>query len=272
MFIIVMHNNQEYLSYLTHLAEENGITDTRVMNNAGMGVRLLGGDATLIFSRGKATEAYDKAFVARINGEEKARSFLETIKQDDYLDRINMNNKGFICTVPLQKIGDYSLQSADIEKGDMMMKISDYLTEGRIMLDIKSESKEEAIREISQSLKDAPEISNFDKFISDVFLREKLQTTGIGNEVAIPHARTDTTSDFVIAFGRSKKGVGFASVDGKPVKLIFLMGTPDKKKLSAYLKILGHLSRVLNREDFRKELFAAASAKDIIEAFRKIES
>jgi fructose-specific phosphotransferase system IIA component len=152
------------------------------------------------------------------------------------------------------------------------MKIGYYLKENRILLDLKAHNKEEAIKEIALVLKGAEEIDDFDIFLNNVFEREKLATTGIGHEIAIPHARTDTVRDFVVAFGRSVEGVDFQSLDGRPAKLIFLMGTPEKKRLSAYLKILAHLSRLLEKETFRNSLLKANNPREIIDIFQKIES
>lgn len=151
------------------------------------------------------------------------------------------------------------------------MKIKDYLKEDRMSLNMKARTKEEAVKELSTLLKNAPEISDFDLFLKDVFERESLKTTGIGSELAIPHARTDAVKSFVIAFGRSAEGVEFDSLDGKPAKLIFLMGTSKGKNLNGYLEILARLTRLLQHESFRKALLQASSPKEIIDEFNKIE-
>ena len=114
-------------------------------------------------------------------------------------------------------------------------------------------------------------IGNCDSFINDVFAREELCTTGIGNEIALPHARTDNVKSFVIAFGRSVEGVDFQSLDDKPVKLIFLMGTPQSEEMKTYLHILARLNRLLQKEDFRNQLLVANNPAEIIEAFRNRE-
>lgn len=151
------------------------------------------------------------------------------------------------------------------------MGIGDYLKEERILINLKAHNKEESIKEISRVLKDAKEIVDFNAFLKDVFEREKLGTTGIGDGIAIPHTRTDSVKDFVIAFGRSSEGVEFNSLDGKPAKLIFLMGTHKEKDLSNYLKTLAHLTRLLKHEFFRSSLLKASSPKEIVDAFKKIE-
>ncbi len=151
-----------------------------------------------------------------------------------------------------------------------MYKISEYLTEGRIILDLKSKKKEEVIKELCGALKESQEITDFDKFVEEVFQREKLGSTGIGQGVALPHARSSYLNKFVICFGRSKKGVDFESIDSEPAKLIFLLGTP-KDDVENYLKTLAHLSRLLRKEDFREKLLNAESKAEIVEIFKKYE-
>lgn len=149
------------------------------------------------------------------------------------------------------------------------MKVGDYLREERLLLNLKAQDKEESIREIAALLKDAKEIVDFETFVKDVFEREKLATTGIGHGIAIPHARTNAVKDFVVAFGRSEAGVEFNSVDSKPAKLIFLLGTPKAKGLGDYLKLLARLTKLLKEESFRNLLVQATSPKEIIDKFNK---
>ena len=151
------------------------------------------------------------------------------------------------------------------------MLVSSYLKENQISLDIKTANKNETIKELSLLLKNCKSIVNFDGFIQDVFSREALSTTGIGNEIGIPHARSEAVKDFVIAFGRSEGGVEFASLDGKPVKLIFLMGTPKEKNLTQYLQLLSKLTRLLKDESFRETLLKAQSPEEILAEFKKAE-
>ncbi len=151
-----------------------------------------------------------------------------------------------------------------------MYKISEYLKDERIILELKSKKKEEAIRELCELLKGSPEITDFNKFVEEVFEREKLGSTGIGQGVALPHARSSYLNKFVVCFGRSQRGVDFESIDSEPVKLIFLLGTP-KDDVENYLKTLAHLSRLLRKEDFRERLLKAETKEEIIEIFKKYE-
>lgn len=151
------------------------------------------------------------------------------------------------------------------------MKITEYLKKNNILLNLKASDKKDAIRKSALLLSESKKIIDFDQFLRDVFAREALKTTGIGDQIAIPHARSNAVEDFVIAFSRVPEGLDFNALDSKPVKLIFLMGTPANKGLSGYLQILAYLTRILNKEDFRKSLISAKSAEEVIEAFQEIE-
>ncbi len=151
------------------------------------------------------------------------------------------------------------------------MKVANFLRKERIIMNLQAQTKEEAIREVANLIKDAPEVINFENFLKDIFDREALATTAIGNQTAIPHARSDNVKSFIIAFGRSKEGINFNALDNRPVKLIFLMGTPKEEGINDYLKILAHLTRLLQKETFCESLLKAKSSEEIIEEFEKVE-
>ena len=150
------------------------------------------------------------------------------------------------------------------------MVVSEYLKEKFCLLELKSDNKKEVIKEIAESLAASGKIADQNKFISNVLEREEFGSTGIGSNVAIPHARTDVVKGFVIGFGRSTKGIEFKSLDGEKVNLVFLMGA-DPAELNLYLRILAELSKLLMDASFRQALMAASSASEIIETIKKFE-
>lgn len=150
------------------------------------------------------------------------------------------------------------------------MKLSDRISEEVVCLDIKSSVKDEAIKELAELLRPSRYVTDFDAYLNDVFVREQLGTTGIGKGVAIPHARTDTVKDFVVAVGRSNEGLNFQAIDGQPVKLIILMGTP-LGKVGEYLRILAHLSYLLKRGGFVESLMQVADKEAVVQLFRTNE-
>ena len=150
------------------------------------------------------------------------------------------------------------------------MKVSDYLKGEFCILDLKAQNKDEAVSEIAEKLSAGKKILNTEKFISDVLERESLGSTGIGNNVAIPHARTQAVKGFVIGFGYSRAGVDFNALDGQKVNLIFLMGA-DPAELNLYLRILAELSKLLMNKSFREALIAAKDSAEVISTIKKFE-
>jgi len=150
------------------------------------------------------------------------------------------------------------------------MVVSDYLKEKFCLIDLQATDKDGSIKEIAEVLVTAGKIIDEKSFIEDVLEREELGSTGIGNNVGIPHARTKAVKGFVIGFGRSKAGIEFKALDGEKVNLVFLMGA-DPSELNLYLRILAELSKLLMNISFREALMAANSAAEVIAAVKKFE-
>ncbi|HQC23908.1 MAG TPA: PTS sugar transporter subunit IIA, partial [Syntrophales bacterium] len=96
--------------------------------------------------------------------------------------------------------------------------------------------------------------------------REKLGSTGIGDGIAIPHGKLKGLERLVISFGRSRQGVDFDAIDGKPVHIFFLLMAPESST-GQHLKALAKISRMLKDPGFRSDLMAAENAEEI---YRKI--
>jgi PTS system fructose-specific IIC component len=150
------------------------------------------------------------------------------------------------------------------------MKLCDYLSEQTVLPELKAGEKNQAIAELGEVLKSSDAVRDHEEFLGAVFSREMEGTTGIGGAVAIPHARTDSVTDFVAAAGRSPEGIDFQAVDGKPVHLVILMGIPTAK-VKSYLKLLAHLSLLVKQKDFTQRLLEAQTAGDMLETFRSFE-
>lgn len=151
------------------------------------------------------------------------------------------------------------------------MKISEYLKKEFCIMDLKSVTRDDAIREIAALLARSGKIRDEARFIADILEREKLGSTGIGNKVAIPHSPTESVDEFVIVFARSRQGIDFHSIDGDAVNLIFLMGT-NPQELNLYLKLLAKLSKLLIEGSFRRELLSVATAEEAVATFTRFEA
>lgn len=145
------------------------------------------------------------------------------------------------------------------------MNITDFLSKKAITTDIKSTKKEEVIKELVDLLINAGEIEKRyrNKLIEALMARESLGSTAIGQGIAIPHAKSDCVEKLVAAFGLSKMGVDFDSLDGEPVYIFFLLVAPQDSA-GPHLKALARISRLLKDKYFRDNLRACQEDKAII--------
>jgi PTS system fructose-specific IIA component/PTS system nitrogen regulatory IIA component len=146
------------------------------------------------------------------------------------------------------------------------MKLGEIIPEGGILDDVKAVEKEEVIKEMVQALVNAGRIeeANVKKVVKALMDREELGSTGIGAGVAVPHAKHDSVTDLVGAFGRSKKGINFEALDGEPVHVLFLL-LSSKSASGAHLEALAYISRLVRDEKFVKFLKDAKDAQGIRE-------
>jgi PTS system nitrogen regulatory IIA component len=145
------------------------------------------------------------------------------------------------------------------------MKIMDFLSKRAIIADIKSAKKEEVIKELVDALINAGDIEKRyrNKLIDALMSRESLGSTAIGQGVAIPHAKSDCVSKLIAAFGLSRKGVDFDSLDGEAAYIFFLLVAPQDSA-GPHLKALARISRLLKDKYFRDSLRACTDDKSIV--------
>ena len=149
------------------------------------------------------------------------------------------------------------------------MRFADFFTKQRIVAELKAKNKQEAIAELALLMKTSEEMLKYDLFLQDVYSRESLKSTGIGEGVAIPHARTDSVADFVAALGISRSGIEFESIDGKPAQIILVAATPIHKGINGYLRMMSLFTKALSKDSFRQALIKAKTADEIIEFLKK---
>lgn len=150
---------------------------------------------------------------------------------------------------------------------EKILKVSDMINENFI-IDIKGNTKKEALNELLDVICESPLITEPKIFRKAILKREKLMSTGIGYEIAIPHARHKSIQDFVIAIGRKKEGLEYASIDDKPVKLIIMIGASDKQDKD-YIKLLSRLVLRLKNKDFVNNLLNAKDASEMYSIIHK---
>ena len=144
------------------------------------------------------------------------------------------------------------------------MKITELLTKHTIKLNLESSQKENVIEELVSVLDQAGKLNDKEGYKEAVINREKQSSTGIGEGIAIPHAKTASVKEPAIAFGRSKGGVDYESLDGQPSHLVFMIAATDGAN-NTHLEALSRLSTLLMREEIRKQLLEASSEDEIID-------
>ncbi|AKL94836.1 PTS system fructose-specific EIIABC component FruA [Clostridium aceticum] len=146
------------------------------------------------------------------------------------------------------------------------MEIKDVLDTKLMILDIKSQSKKEVVKELIKPLVKEGIVKNQDSFFETIMHRETLSTTGIGMGIAIPHGKSDMVTRPSIVFGKSKEGVDYEALDGEPSYIFFLIAVPEGSD-NEHLKVLSQLSRKLMHEETRTKLMQATSEEEVIRVF-----
>lgn len=150
------------------------------------------------------------------------------------------------------------------------MKITDLIKKDAIDLNIEASKKQEVIRKAVDLMNENGNINNYDEYLKLVMNREEEGTTGIGEEIAIPHGKGKCVSAPGISAMVIPKGVDYESLDGKAVKLLFLIAAPESKE-NVHLEVLSRLSTLLMEEKFRKDLLQAKSKEEFLKIIDQAE-
>jgi PTS system nitrogen regulatory IIA component len=142
------------------------------------------------------------------------------------------------------------------------MNMRDALKESCVIADLKGATKNEVLREMASSLKEAGLIPDVEEAVNVILERERLGSTGIGDGIAIPHGKMKGIDHILCAFGRSKEGVDFDAVDGKPVHILFLLLAPEDSA-GLHIQMLSRISRILRDPSLRKRLAEQGKQKDL---------
>jgi len=145
------------------------------------------------------------------------------------------------------------------------MRILDFLNEKAVAADLKSQDKTSVIKELVDLLIKSGQLKPRDKdaVVKVLLNREALGSTGIGQGVAIPHGKCEFVSELIGAFGVSKPGIKFDSLDGEPANIFFLLLAPIESS-GPHLKALARISKLLKDKYFRDSLKNADSEKTLI--------
>lgn len=148
--------------------------------------------------------------------------------------------------------------------------LSGYLTAETVKVRLEAAEKEAAIREMAELAAATGKVADVDELVRVALAREAQGTTGLGEEIAIPHAKTDAVTAPVVGFARSPEGIDWGSLDGTLAKLVFMISVPEAAAGDEHLRILALLSRKLMDGDFRARLQEAPDRDAILRALAEI--
>ena len=131
-------------------------------------------------------------------------------------------------------------------------------------------SRDEILKELTQLIYEAGRIKDKKQFFEAILKREKIVSTAIGMNVAIPHAKLSGYDQFFIAIAILKQSVAWQSLDGSTVRMVFMIGGPDDKQ-TEYLQLLSQLTQIVKDEEVRKSLLTSSSPIDIINYFKPFD-
>lgn len=142
--------------------------------------------------------------------------------------------------------------------------LSGYLTEQTVKVGLDARDKEAAIREMAELLARTGKVADVEELVATALRREEQGTTGLGEEIAIPHAKTDAVTAPLVGFARSGEGIEWGSLDGTKAKLVFMISVPEAAAGDEHLRILALLSRKLMDPGFRERLTTAPDERAVL--------
>ena len=146
------------------------------------------------------------------------------------------------------------------------MKIQDVLNKNVMLFDLQATDKEGVINEMIQSLVDNGVVTDFDTFKAVIMNREAQTSTGLGDGIAMPHSKNEAVKEATVLFAKSNKGVDYASLDGQPTDLFFMIAAPEGAN-DTHLAALAELSKYLMKPGFADKLRQASTPDQVIAAF-----
>ncbi len=150
------------------------------------------------------------------------------------------------------------------------MILSDLMNEKSVLLSFHDTKKAEILREMVECLSTNGLLQDKEEFASAIFERENVESTAVGGGVAIPHGRSSSVSKLSVIFGRTRDGVDFESLDGKPVNFIFMVAAPLEAS-KEYLQAIAKVARLLKSEVMRKRLLEAETVQEIMDVVKDFD-
>lgn len=147
------------------------------------------------------------------------------------------------------------------------MNLSELIVPEGVRLCLSSRTKSEVIEELADLLQAAHPVEDRLELIAALLERESIETTGIGSSIALPHAKTPAVGGLHVVFGRSAVGIDYASLDGTPARLFFLIVSPPDST-GPHIQALASISRLLRSPGVRERLLEVETVPEFLEVLR----
>lgn len=152
------------------------------------------------------------------------------------------------------------------------MTLSELLSPSRVKIPLLRTDKHGCLRELVDLVAQAERLEpHSDEIYRAVWMREEVLSTGIGDGVALPHAKCELVPDLVVGAGVSATPVDFDALDGRPVRLFFLLLAPERA-MGLHIKALSRISRLLRQDSLRQRLLAAPDAPAFVRVVQEAEA
>jgi fructose-specific phosphotransferase system IIA component len=146
--------------------------------------------------------------------------------------------------------------------------LSEILSEKSIKIGLEVSSKQQLLEELLVMASESGRIINSEQAMAEIIQREKIMSTGIGNGIALPHAKTNAVSENVGALAILSNPIDYEALDSNPVNIVFMLLSKDNN-VSFHLKLLSSISKMMNNPETKHNILNATSSKEILEIISK---
>ena len=153
----------------------------------------------------------------------------------------------------------------------MAMKLTQYIRPECFLTSIEDRTREGALRTLVHAVAQRGYIRDEKDVYNRLMERENIQSTAVGNGIAIPHCFIDEVPDLIISVARAPGGLDFDSFDGKPTQVVFLL-MGNRQEHSLHLKALARIARLIKSTAFIEKIVASATVQDMVKAFEQEEA
>jgi len=153
----------------------------------------------------------------------------------------------------------------------MAMKLTQYIHPECFITDLAEKSRDGALRRIVHAVAEKGLVRDEEDVFAKLIERENIQSTAVGNGVAIPHYFTDEVPDLAVIVARSRAGLEFDSFDGKPTQVVFLL-LGSRQQYTTHLKALARIARLIKNPVFIEKIVSSTSVQDMVRAFDEEEA